>query len=248
MIQCNHPMKKILLLLIIPVLVSTSFAAKTFKVTVQVIDGYTNKPYPKCKVLVSDDAVINNTKIADEHGKVTFHELGKKSLSFWAYPNDYRFHDGNIAITNRSMEDTEVIIYLYPTSAYEQAILNREDSLYGSVKKDSTSSSSENNKICQEFDIEPEFEGGFEGMSMFIHNNVQYPSLSLENGEQGKVYVSFVVEADGRVSHVKVERGVSKLLDLEAKRIIRSMPLWKPGSCQYGSRCVYRLPINFALR
>ena len=66
--------------------------------------------------------------------------------------------------------------------------------------------------------------------------------------EQGKVYLSFVVGSDGSISQVKVERGVSKDLDREAKRVVRSMPKWVPGEAggkKVATRC--RLPIVFTL-
>ena len=67
--------------------------------------------------------------------------------------------------------------------------------------------------------------------------------------EQGRVYLSFVVEKDGGISNVKVERGVSKDLDREAKRIVRAMPKWEAGEVggkKVRTRC--SLPIVFTLR
>lgn len=97
-------------------------------------------------------------------------------------------------------------------------------------------------------DVEATFPGGPAEMQKWIAKNVQYPQTSIELGEQGKVYVSFVVEPDGTVSGVQVERGVSDDLDREAKRLVRSMPKWTPGEAggkKARTRC--RLPINFTL-
>ena len=66
--------------------------------------------------------------------------------------------------------------------------------------------------------------------------------------EQGRVYLSFVVEADGSISNIDIERGVSSDLDKEAKRLIRKMPSWDAGEAKgkkARTRC--RLPINFTL-
>ncbi len=93
-----------------------------------------------------------------------------------------------------------------------------------------------------------EFPGGAAAMQKWIASNVKYPQTSIELGEQGKVYVSFVVEPDGSISGVQVERGVSDDLDKEAKRLVRSMPNWKAGKNngqKVRARC--RLPINFTL-
>ena len=82
----------------------------------------------------------------------------------------------------------------------------------------------------------------------YIQTNIEYPPTSIEMNEQGKVYLSFVVEADGSITNVAVERGVSPDLDREAKRVVRSMPKWKPGEAKAKkSRTRCRLPINFQL-
>jgi protein TonB len=97
-------------------------------------------------------------------------------------------------------------------------------------------------------DVEASFPGGAAAMQKWISENVQYPQTSIEMNEQGKVYMSFVVEADGSISNIAVERGVSSDLDREAKRLLRQMPAWKPGEAKgkkARTRC--RLPINFTL-
>jgi periplasmic protein TonB len=97
-------------------------------------------------------------------------------------------------------------------------------------------------------DVEAEFIGGAQAMMKFIQQNILYPPTSIEMNEQGKVYLSFVVEADGSISNVSIERGVSKDIDNEAKRIVRSMPKWTPGEAKgKKSRTRCRLPINFQL-
>ena len=85
-------------------------------------------------------------------------------------------------------------------------------------------------------------------MQKWIAENVQYPQTAIEMNEQGKVYLSFVVEPDGSISNIAIERGVSGDLDKEAKRLVRKMPKWSPGEAKgkkARTRC--RLPINFTL-
>ena len=97
-------------------------------------------------------------------------------------------------------------------------------------------------------DVEAEFIGGAQAMMKYIQQNIQYPPKSIEMNEQGKVYLSFVVETDGTISNVAIERGVSIDIDNEAERIVRSMPKWSPGESKgkkARTRC--RLPINFQL-
>lgn len=97
-------------------------------------------------------------------------------------------------------------------------------------------------------DVDAAFPGGAAAMQRWISENVQYPQTSIEMNEQGKVYMSFVVEPDGSISNIAVERGVSADLDREAKRLMRQMPPWIAGEAKgkkVRARC--RLPINFTL-
>ena len=106
----------------------------------------------------------------------------------------------------------------------------------------------EEEEIIEFPDVEAEFIGGAQALMKYIQTNIQYPPTSIEMNEQGKVYLSFVVEADGSITNVAVERGVSPDLDREAKRVVRSMPKWKPGEAKAKkSRTRCRLPINFQL-
>jgi len=97
-------------------------------------------------------------------------------------------------------------------------------------------------------DVEAQFPGGAAEMQRWINQNVQYPQTSIEMNEQGRVYLSFVVEPDGTITNVTVERGVSSDLDKEAKRVVRTMPKWTAGEAggkKVRTRC--RLPIIFTL-
>lgn len=94
----------------------------------------------------------------------------------------------------------------------------------------------------------PEFPGGEAALRAFIAKNTDYPRIARDNGIQGKVYVTFVVERDGSVSNTRVTTRVHSSLDNEALRVINSLPKWKPGT-QGGRpvRVLYTVPINFII-
>ena len=95
----------------------------------------------------------------------------------------------------------------------------------------------------------PQFPGGMAAMMRWIKENVKYPTVSLENGSQGRAIVSFVVETDGSISNVEIVRSTGdKHLDNEAIRLVKSMPKWAPGK-QVGKnvRVKYTAPIMFKL-
>lgn len=98
-------------------------------------------------------------------------------------------------------------------------------------------------------DTEAQFIGGYVEMTKFILSEMEYPAISIAAGEEGTVYMSFVVEIDGEISNIKVERGVSKDLDREAKRVVASFPKWIPGEKDAQKvRTRVRLPIVFTLK
>jgi len=95
----------------------------------------------------------------------------------------------------------------------------------------------------------PSFPGGNAALMAYLANNIKYPVVAQENGVQGRVVVSFVVERDGSITDVNVVRGVDPSLDREAQRVVRSMPRWNPGK-QNGQavRVKYNVPVSFRLQ
>ena len=94
----------------------------------------------------------------------------------------------------------------------------------------------------------PIFPGGDLGLMKYIQKHVKYPAIAKEYNITGKVYVSFIVDKSGKVTNVKIVRGVDKNLDAEAMRVVKSLPKYKPGK-QRGKavRVMFTIPINFTL-
>ena len=103
-------------------------------------------------------------------------------------------------------------------------------------------------KIHDISDVEATYIGGYHALTLFVQKEINYPQICIEGNIQGKVYVGFVIEKDGSVSHVKILRGVDEDLDREAIRLVRAMPKWKPGE-NGGKKVRTRasLPVNFVL-
>ncbi|MBD5304698.1 MAG: energy transducer TonB [Bacteroides sp.] len=75
----------------------------------------------------------------------------------------------------------------------------------------------------------PSFPGGDSSLMKFINQHREYPRAAYERGIQGRVTCSFVVNADGSISHISIIRGVEASLNKEAIRILSTMPEWQPG-------------------
>ncbi len=96
---------------------------------------------------------------------------------------------------------------------------------------------------------QPEFPGGMEEMYKFLSKLQKYPDMEADAGIQGKVYVEFVVEKDGRITETKVKKGVSDGLDKEALRLVKAMPNWNPGKMNGKAVKVrFVLPVKFTLK
>jgi TonB family protein len=96
----------------------------------------------------------------------------------------------------------------------------------------------------------PKFGKDEKDLRNFIANNVEYPEEAKKNGEEGKVYVMFVVTSEGAVDKVKIARGASPSLNEEAIRVVKSIPpTWIPGKQKGKAVAVqYTIPINFKLQ
>lgn len=96
----------------------------------------------------------------------------------------------------------------------------------------------------------PEFpDGGMQGLLKYLAKSIKYPVIAQENGIQGRVVCSFVVNRDGSIVDIQVLRGVDPSLDKEAVRVLGTMPKWKPGK-QRGKpvRVKYTVPVMFRLQ
>jgi TonB family protein len=99
-----------------------------------------------------------------------------------------------------------------------------------------------------DYEIMPEFPGGEEALMRYLSTTIEYPSDALNNGIQGKVYVSFQILKTGNLSNIRVIKGVYESLDREALNVINNMPKWIPG--RQDGECVnvnYTIPIKFSM-
>ena len=96
----------------------------------------------------------------------------------------------------------------------------------------------------------PKFRGGdINKFREWVQKRVRYPEVAAENGIQGRVFITFVVEPNGNVTNVSITRSVDPLLDDAAKEAVAASPKWEPGM-QRGRpvRVRYSIPIIFQLQ
>jgi len=143
----------------------------------------------------------------------------------------------------------------------DEEIKNKEDNPLATEKVDTTANGTSQNGIntnstvtgngkavYQSVEERPQYPGGEKGLKKYLSDNLIYPEVAKENGIQGTVTVLFIVNEDGSVSDVKIQKGIGGGCDQEALRIVKEMRKWKPGK-QGGQpvRVYQALPITFKL-
>lgn len=97
-------------------------------------------------------------------------------------------------------------------------------------------------------DVEPSFPGGQKELEQYIFNSIDYPKDAVKLGLEDKIYISFIIEKNGTITQIRLERGEYQILINEAIRIVKSMPSWNPGKVNNEAvRTSFKLPIIFKL-
>jgi TonB family protein len=94
----------------------------------------------------------------------------------------------------------------------------------------------------------PQFKGGSKAFYQYLRKRLIYPPIGIIARRTGSVDLSFVIEKDGSIGHVKVEKSMGADYDRAAMEVIRKSPKWLPA-LQKGKavRVKYHIPIKFSL-
>ena len=106
----------------------------------------------------------------------------------------------------------------------------------------------ETDEIFQIVENPATFRGGIGAFYQYVQKNMKYPSQAQRMGLEGKVFVEFVVGKDGKITDVRVLRGIGAGCDEEAIKVLKNSPAWTAGR-QRGRPVRQRmvLPITFKL-
>lgn len=102
-------------------------------------------------------------------------------------------------------------------------------------------------KIFTEVDINPRLKGGDRAFKSYLGRTIKYPAYAREHYIRGIVMLSFIVERDGRLTHINVIENLGGGLDEEALRLMKECPVWEPGMINgIPVRVLVRMPMNFS--
>ena len=106
----------------------------------------------------------------------------------------------------------------------------------------------EDNKIYDDVDEMPEFEGGYEEAIKFISKNLNFPLEYGETTVTGRIYCGFIIEKDGSIGSIEILNPLDKYVDAEAIRAIKRMSKWKVGKMNGKPvRVYYIFPIRILM-
>lgn len=226
-------MPKLLSLFIFFTLCLTAVAGESTscKVTVRVKDPY-GEPVIGAKVEIG-----NQLRFTDDKGNALFEAVERKQSILLSISSELPIYlSKQTTIFLKERLEIQDFILNWNTTHWDSVLssLHSEEILARQTLIDSTDYSSyvdcDDNSGTHQF-IDAAFPGGVTFMQYYISASVVYPEISVEMEEQGKVYLSFIIETDGQISEVAVQKGISRDLDREAKRCVSEMPRWVPGYC-----------------
>ncbi len=108
------------------------------------------------------------------------------------------------------------------------------------------SSSVKDELFVDQLDVVAEYPGGINEARKFIAQNVIFPEDASDNDVQGSVYATFVIDRNGNVTDIKIEKGLGYGCDEEVVRVLKKMPKWKPAELRGKKvRSRMRMPVSF---
>lgn len=134
-------------------------------------------------------------------------------------------------------------------NAIGNSVNGSETSTITTVTSETIAATSSNTEFIVVEDM-PEFEGGTKGLMMYFSRNIVYPTVAREIGQEGTVYVSFVVNENGDAENPKIIKGIGYGCDEEVIRVIQKMPRWKKVGKQNGKavKVRFNVPVSFKLQ
>ncbi|MGE6220006.1 TonB family protein [Nubsella zeaxanthinifaciens] len=171
---------------------------------------------------------------ADEEAAMTLSKYNGNAFTDGKYSMrvEYRLNGAYTKVLNQNAMPKQGYIALNPITIMGYAIGNPEDRIYSFVSLENP----------------PSYPGGMVEFYKFLGANIKYPKEAADNNIQGNVFASFVVEKDGSITDIKIDRKLGYGTDEEAVRVLKLSRRWNAGLIDGKPvRVKYNIPIKFAL-
>lgn len=211
----------------------------------------------EAKVKEGDTETLRTIEYYKRMSLPTLTQLGADRLDGWVAVHRYTVGEGDkveektmLFFLNEKLDDLIDAGEWYGFD-YELVVKTLSDlSTYIKAMGDKVVGTTEDSSdIHDVVDTAPEFPEGQQALMKFLSQNISYPEVAAQFGIQGRVIIQFVVDKDGSITNVRIARGVEQSLDLEAIRVVLTMPKWKPGLEEGEAvRTRFTLPIVFRLQ
>jgi TonB family protein len=217
--------------LLLILLTLTGYARKSYDLSITISNLGYKQPIEGIHVSCQLDGAILEA-ITDKAGKVTFSGLKKKSFHIMIVDHSGLYKQATIYYYNPKRESETKGIYL-PLEK-ETEIFSSADKKYANDTSFAIEQKANGELISssQQLDnvVTASYHGGERKLFKYLGKTLIYPPEARDQNIQGKVHLSFVVQRDGTITDVIVEKSVSESLDAEAVRVVTSFPKWQPAT------------------
>ncbi|MAX82350.1 MAG: hypothetical protein CL843_19500 [Crocinitomicaceae bacterium] len=245
-------MKQILITLFIIFSSTLGWCAKSYNLTISVFSSGEKTPVSGLRIVCTQSKKYTGEGITDENGSVTFYDIKEKHLNFTIYDDTDLYLEKTLFYYNPNKENDSERLFLSYNPEKEKELFANIDSKYDATTQVSLEQNSEGeilNCYVKSEDIScATYPGGKNELFKDVANFLTYPAECRDNNIQGTVEISFLIQTDGTITYVVVEKGVEEAIDQEAIRAIRSLKNWQPAIID-GHPVVAKVyvPISFQL-
>ncbi len=204
------------------------FAGKPYNVDIKIYDLHTLEGIEGVSVRITDNSDnILFSGLSDNEGMIHFMDCKLKYFTIETLDKDHIYSSGYHYFIKDREEGKTLMLGLRNLKNEKLLIQEKTDQ----TPIDSVEIVSSEN--CLTTYVEPSFQGGQEALRQFIVRNFRYPEIALEAGIDGTILLTFYINPEGIVSHVKIVQGIDKCPECgdEAIRLVAYFPKWNPATC-----------------
>lgn len=191
---------------------------------------------------ISSFTVVRDNKLERLYNNLN-NEISQKTLGDLGFPEPTNQPLNEVLEGSETIESgNNIFLNFLP----DNEVIELEDLSFPIIKEDTFPQNRATKTIFTTAEQIPEFMGGQVELYKWLAKNIKYPLEAKNNKIEGRVYVRFVIEADGEIGEVKVMKGIGFGCDEEAARVLKAMPKWKPAMQNgYPVAIYYNMPIVF---